>query len=72
MSKKNNPTLIGAFVVGATLLIAIGVAVFGGAELLAERRVYVTYFPEGTHGLRVGSNVTVSRASARTTSFAFS
>jgi len=57
MSKKSNPTMIGAFVVGAVLLLAIGVAVFGGAELLAKRNVYVAYFTENAKGLRVGSNV---------------
>ena len=48
MSKESNPTLIGAFVVGATVLLAAGVAVFGGAELFATRIVYVAYFAENT------------------------
>ncbi len=57
MSKKSNPTVIGAFVVGAVILLAIAVAVFGGSELLAKRQTYVAYFTEDTQGLRVGSNV---------------
>ena len=57
MSKKSNPTVIGGFVVGAVLLLAVGVALFGGAELLAKRDIYVAYFTEDTQGLRVGSNV---------------
>ena len=57
MSKKSNPTVIGAFVVGATVLLAVGVALFGGAELLAKRNIFVAYFTENTQGLRVGSNV---------------
>ena len=57
MSKKSNPTVIGAFVVGATVLLAVGVALFGGAELLAKRNIFVAYFTEDTQGLRVGSNV---------------
>jgi paraquat-inducible protein B len=60
MSKKSNPTLIGAFVVGAVTLLAIGVAVFGGAELFAKRELYVAFFPEQTQGLRRGSNVTMN------------
>ncbi len=57
MSKKSNPTVIGAFVVGAVLLLAIGAILFGGAELLAKRTIFVAYFTEDTQGLRVGSNV---------------
>lgn len=60
MSKKSNPTLIGAFVVGATVLLAAGVALFGGAELFAERDRYIAYFAEEAKGLRVGSNVTMN------------
>jgi paraquat-inducible protein B len=57
MSKKSNPTVIGAFVVGAVVLLAVGAAMFGGAELLAKRGIFVAYFTEDTQGLRVGSNV---------------
>jgi len=57
MSKKSNPTMIGGFVVGAVMLLAVGVALFGGAELFAKRYHFVAYFDEQTKGLRVGSNV---------------
>lgn len=57
MSKKSSATLIGAFVVGAVVLVAAGVALFGGAQFFTERQLYVAYFEEGTKGLRVGSNV---------------
>jgi paraquat-inducible protein B len=57
MSKKSNPTVIGAFTVGAVVLLAVGAAMFGGAELLAKRTIFVLYFAEDTQGLRVGSNV---------------
>ncbi len=60
MSKKSNPTLIGAFVVGATVLLATGVTLFGGAELFASRERYVAYFTENTQGLREGSNVVLN------------
>lgn len=60
MSKKSNPTLIGAFVVGAVTLLAAGVAVFGGAELFAKRERYIAYFPDKIQGLRRGSNVTMN------------
>ena len=57
MSKKANPTVIGAFVIGAIVLIAAGTAIFGGAELLANKTRIVAYFPISVKGLRVGSNV---------------
>ena len=57
MSKKANPTVIGAFVVGAVALLALGVAFFGGGELFRKRVNYVAFFEEQTKGLRVGSNV---------------
>ena len=57
MSKQANPTLIGAFVVGATVLAALGTALFGGSEYFKERFAFVAYFDEQTKGLKVGSNV---------------
>ena len=60
MSKQANPTVIGGFVVGAVALLAVGVALFGGSELLAKRFHYVAYFEEQTKGLRVGSNVVLN------------
>jgi paraquat-inducible protein B len=57
MSEKSNPTAIGAFVVGAIILLATGAALFGGAEFFAKKHMYVTYFTENAKGLRVGSNV---------------
>ena len=60
MSKKSNPTMIGAFVVGAIALLAVAAALFGGAELFAKRYHFVAYFEEQTKGLRVGSNVVLN------------
>ena len=57
MSKKSNPTLIGSFVVGGVALLALAVALFGGAELFAPRGQAVSYFPGNVKGLRVGANV---------------
>lgn len=57
MSKQSNPTLIGAFVVGAVALIVVAMALLGGSEYFARRLEYVAYFDESTKGLRVGSNV---------------
>jgi len=57
VKKTANPTIIGAFVIGAVIIISGAVAIFGGAELFRPRNVYVAYFEESTKGLRVGSNV---------------
>ncbi len=57
MSKQSSPTAIGAFVVGAVVLIAAGFALFGGAKIFAHKNRYVAVFAEPTNGLRVGANV---------------
>jgi paraquat-inducible protein B len=57
MSKQASPTVIGAFVVGAVILIAIAFALFGGAQIFATKNRYIAVFSEPTNGLRVGANV---------------
>ena len=57
MSKQASPTVIGAFVVGAVILIATAFALFGGAQIFAAKNRYVAVFSEPTNGLRVGANV---------------
>jgi paraquat-inducible protein B len=57
MSKQSSPTVIGAFVVGAVVLIAAAFALFGGAQIFAAKNRYVAVFSEPTNGLRVGANV---------------
>jgi len=54
---KANPTVIGAFVIGAIALIVIGLLVFGGASWFATRTTYIAYFPGSVKGLRVGAPV---------------
>jgi phospholipid/cholesterol/gamma-HCH transport system substrate-binding protein len=54
---RANPTVIGAFVVGAIALIVIGLLVFGGASWFAKRNTYIAYFPGSVNGLRVGAPV---------------
>lgn len=57
MRRQANPTVIGAFVVGAVLLVAAAFALFGGAQMFAQKNRYVALFDEPTNGLRVGANV---------------
>jgi paraquat-inducible protein B len=57
MSKKANPTLIGAFVVGAIALVIAGIVIFGSGELFKKRYEYVMFFDESVKGLMVGAPV---------------
>lgn len=57
MSKRTSPAVIGAFVIGAVLLLAAGLALFGGRQYFTETSRYVAYFDEPTDGLRIGANV---------------
>ncbi len=58
MSSKANPKLIGAFVLGAIGLLAVGVVTLGGDRWFKERQTVVAYFPGSIKGLRVGAPVT--------------
>ena len=58
MSKKANPTAIGAFVIGAVALIVLALALLGGGKLFSESETYVLFFDRSLKGLRVGANVT--------------
>jgi paraquat-inducible protein B len=57
MSKKANKTIIGAFVVGAIVLIVAGVLIFGSGKFLEETRSYVLFFQGSVKGLNIGSPV---------------
>jgi paraquat-inducible protein B len=57
MSKKSNPTMIGAFVVGAIVLAVVGVTIFGSGRLFRETYKYVCYFESDVSGLATGANV---------------
>jgi paraquat-inducible protein B len=57
MGRRANPTLIGAFIVGAVALIVIGLLVFGRGHLFTDTRPYVLFFDGSVRGLNVGSPV---------------
>jgi paraquat-inducible protein B len=57
MRRKTNPTLIGAFVVGAVILAVIGVTIFGSGRFFHKTREFVIYFRRSVNGLRVGAPV---------------
>lgn len=57
MSRKANPTLIGAFVIGALALAMGGLIAFGGGKYFKDTTTYVMYFDSSVSGLRVGAPV---------------
>jgi paraquat-inducible protein B len=57
MGSKVNPTVIGAFVVGAIVLTVVGVLLFGGGKFFQEKVLYVIFFDGSVQGLSVGAPV---------------
>lgn len=57
MSRKANPTAIGAFVIGALVLAIAGIIAFGGGKLFKDTTSYVMYFDGSVSGLRIGAPV---------------
>src|SRR5918999_3274468 len=57
MGSKANPTVIGAFVVGAVALVVVGVLLFGGGKLFQEKMPLVIFFDSSVQGLNVGAPV---------------
>ena len=57
MSKKANPTLIGAFVVGAVVLVFAAIAIIGSGQLFRKTYEFVLYFEGSVSGLREGASV---------------
>jgi paraquat-inducible protein B len=55
MSRRGDPKLIGAFVVGAAVLVVAGILIFGSGRWFSERQVYVMFFEGSVKGLNVGA-----------------
>jgi paraquat-inducible protein B len=58
VAKRVNPTLVGAFVLGAFLLVIAAILLLGGENFFAQKRRFVVYFGDAIKGLTVGSPVT--------------
>ena len=59
MNGKTSKTLIGAFVVGAVILIVAGLMVFGGGKFMKKTQEFVLFFTGSVKGLSVGAPVLV-------------
>jgi paraquat-inducible protein B len=57
MSKKASPTMVGAFVIGATFLLIGALVLFSSGRLLEKRPKFVCFFSGSVKGLNVGSPV---------------
>lgn len=57
MSKKANKTVLGLFVVGALLLLMIGIVVFGSGALFKRTNKFVLFFDGSVKGLSIGAPV---------------
>ena len=57
MSKKANKTVIGLFVVGALVLLIIGIVFFGSGALFKRTSKFVLYFDGSVKGLSIGAPV---------------
>jgi paraquat-inducible protein B len=58
MSRKANKTIIGAFVVGAVMLLIGSLIIFGSGKLFRQTNKYVLFFEGSVKGLSVGAPVT--------------
>ena len=59
MSGQASKTLIGAFVVGAVVLIVAGLMIFGGGKFMRKTQEFVCFFEGSVKGLSVGAPVLV-------------
>lgn len=59
MSKKANPALVGAFIVGAIVLTVAAVVIFGSGKFLKKTNTFVIFFGGSVKGLDVGAPVNI-------------
>ena len=57
MATKTNPTVIGAFIVGAVGLMIAAVLVLSGGQWFTDKDRFVLYFEGSVNGLNVGAPV---------------
>lgn len=57
MSARANPMMVGLFMIGALLLIVVGVFVLVGNTWFQDKETFASYFPQSVNGLVVGAPV---------------
>ncbi|WP_111745890.1 MlaD family protein [Salinisphaera orenii] len=57
MASNRTYAMVGAFLVGALILTALGVLIFGGAQLFSQKRQAVVFFNQSVLGLSKGGRV---------------
>jgi paraquat-inducible protein B len=57
MSIRANPTAIGLFTIGATILAVAGVATLASTSWFVPKSTFISYFNESVHGLEAGAPV---------------
>ena len=57
MSMRANPTAIGLFMIGATALSVVGVAVLASTAWFGDRHTFISFFEESVNGLERGAPV---------------
>ena len=68
MSIRANPTAIGAFLIGAIIIIVAGTATLAGNTWFTQRTTFVSYFKETVNGLEEGAPVKFQGAPVGTVS----
>ena len=57
MSKQASPTVVGAFVVGASILAVGGILTFGSGDIFKKENRFVAFFESSVAGLDIGAPV---------------
>ncbi|MCK5831259.1 MAG: MCE family protein [Methylococcales bacterium] len=57
MSKEGNPTKIGAFIVGAIILLIISILIFSSDSFFSKNQQFIVVFSESINGLTVGAPI---------------
>jgi paraquat-inducible protein B len=57
MSRRVNPSIIGAFVLGAIALLVVAIGLFGSGRFESPKPRFICFFDDSVNGLNIGSPV---------------